>query len=583
MGVEVANLCCERLAVNPETGRQHLVERAVPTIIVRIVPTGMSEAEPIDVSHVVIGLKYKDDSKKSDRCTITIDNTDLANFDEPIWRTGSLMLVQWGYPQALSAERRMRIRKVSGFQKLEIEAVGGALTLDRIERVQSYKAPGGIRYSDVARIIAARWGFRHSSVTYIEETSQTFPVLNQFKVTDAQYLRWLANRVGFEWFIQYDGFHFHSRNYLEDATKKPRVFRYNATSTFNEVMNVAIKIDTTRVPGSLGVTTYTPDTRVRIDIDATGMSEEVKGAIVAMRAKGPSVHTASDLFIPGIDDYAGHHRVERLAPAKRDELKKNALAALQKAQSEVVKLSFTTIGDPNLYAKTRIYLDGVGKRLSQYYYVKSVEHTVAKGYTCELECVSDGSNGVSNKSRFTGATIISMNGGDGTGIANDGKPYQDVPLERRIHTLDDIERVEAREQTINRQTAQSVVPEDTGQNQSIPTTESTGPAEEVSDPETQYKGALYPGTIDLDGNPPQRDDGKHVTARPMVYKGIDGMTYVIPTVDERGGEMNPQAAAKRFQETNQHFGRYNSTGEAAEAAKRIEESQASRIRQLEGR
>lgn len=57
-------------------------------------------------------------------------------------------------------------------------------------------------------------------------------------------------------------------------------------------------------------------------------------------------------------------------------------------------MSMTIVGDPGMMAKTVVRVEGMGRRLSQAYYVRKVTSSITRsGYTCDLELVSDGHGG----------------------------------------------------------------------------------------------------------------------------------------------------------------------------------------------
>ena len=71
---------------------------------------------------------------------------------------------------------------------------------------------------------------------------------------------------------------------------------------------------------------------------------------------------------------------------------REATAKYRLATQRAVKLSLTIRGAPALLAKSVINVDGLGKRLSGKYYVKTAEHTLSgsQGYTTKLTTITDG-------------------------------------------------------------------------------------------------------------------------------------------------------------------------------------------------
>jgi hypothetical protein len=63
------------------------------------------------------------------------------------------------------------------------------------------------------------------------------------------------------------------------------------------------------------------------------------------------------------------------------------------------QLSGKLVGDPVFNAKTILQVEGIGRRLSGRWAVKSVHHVIdGNGYVCDFKAERDGDNGYGNKS-----------------------------------------------------------------------------------------------------------------------------------------------------------------------------------------
>ena len=58
-------------------------------------------------------MEYQDSEKKADQLKLTVDNWDLSNFDNPVWRAGNKVTITWGYPGRMSPVRECVIQKVT--------------------------------------------------------------------------------------------------------------------------------------------------------------------------------------------------------------------------------------------------------------------------------------------------------------------------------------------------------------------------------------------------------------------------------------------------------------------------------------
>lgn len=531
--------------------------RNAPIIQLWVIPGGMKESA--DLSDQVLGLKYEDNAKKADRLTLTIDNDDLRNFDEPVWRTGSTALVSWGYYGTMTPERRVVIRKVTGFLQLNVEGTGGEVTLDRIAHTKTFYDK---TYSQVVSEIAARWGYSAATSLWVQETHERHAAIHQANMTDAQFIRRLANNLGWVWYITHDGFHFHPRAYMQREDKR-LMYRYDPSKLDDtEIIDVSVEMDVTRVAGSMQSVGFSPAERFGIKVDATNMDDDAQ-ANLASRVIAGGLY---NMPIPGLKDVY-HHEIKRAqgVQAVPAAIRKNAQVALLKAQSNVVELMLTVVGNPNIYADTVIEIDGIGQRLSQRYYVKRVTHIINRGYTTEIECVSDGVGGHSTKSRWLPeATIIraaplkpsfvsnqqprknpGIKVGDGETVPAAGSgtfveidPYLVYRKPQPLPTVEDAPRGDP----------QLALP-------------STTPAQDK---------AVIRGNIDLTRRPHvQLDTGEVATVRSMSYQEDDGLEYLVPTVSDDGRIMSNNEAIDTFRKTGKFLGAYRNPDEATAAAEEI--------------
>jgi phage protein D len=371
--------------------------RNTPIISVSIQPEGAPKTR-VDVSDRVLTMQYEDCEHQADKLDLTVDNEDLSNFDDPVWRKGNIIIISWGYPEVMSIPRKCQIRKVMGFKSLSIEALGLEVLLNVETKVRSFE---GMSRSDVARQIANEWGYHDEALIHIQETGPSREHIAQARQTDAQMMRRLATKEGYQWYIDHDGFHFHERNFYQQSV---RTLVYFTEPEGSEISDITIENDVTRRAGSVNLKTHDPITHRHIDVEATHENQNdrsVLGAIIEAPGK-------TEKGTPGFASIA-HHLVGSTTEPNEDAAKRHAASHFRLAQQRAVKCNITMEGDPNTYAKTVINLAGVGKRLSQPYYLHGVSHSISGAYTMSLECISDGSGGHSTKSTLAvGASAVQV-------------------------------------------------------------------------------------------------------------------------------------------------------------------------------
>ena len=205
-----------------------LLSRSEPVILVRVIPEG-SHAQRVDLSDRVVSLTYEDCESKADKLVLSVDNWDLRNFDSPTWKKGNLLEVSWGYVGHMSPIRRVVIQRVTGFQTLNVEAHGLAVLLHKVAKSRTFE---NLRRSDVARELANDYGYGLDRQD-IEDTAVVLSCITQARMTDAQLLRRLADREGFQFYIDFDGLHFHRRRL---GQRPARVLRFYTPPEVGEVI-----------------------------------------------------------------------------------------------------------------------------------------------------------------------------------------------------------------------------------------------------------------------------------------------------------------------------------------------------------
>jgi uncharacterized protein len=368
--------------------------RTEPSLFVRVVPEGRA-AERVDVSERVLSFVYEDAEHKADKLVLSVDNWDLRNFDDPVWKKGNLLEVSWGYPGDMAPTRQVVIQKVTGFQVLAVEGHGTAVLMNKVARCRTFE---NVRRSDVVRRIAHDNGYG-TAVQDIEDTQHVLPLITQARMTDAQLLRRLADREGFQFYVDFDGLHFHQRRLGQRPT---RVLRWFTPPVVGEVLTINIDNDVTAKPGAVSVRGRDPIRKK--DIDERGSNDQTKRDSLAP-------------VIELVDPETGTTRFERrniaedirsTAEPSSVTAKREADARYRAAQQLTVELSASVIGDPSLLAKTVVEIQGISRRLSGKYYVKEAKHKIdGAGYTVDLKCLRDGHSelgGAPSKGKPNGGT-----------------------------------------------------------------------------------------------------------------------------------------------------------------------------------
>lgn len=367
-------------------------DRGAPAYFVAIREAG-GQAQPVEVSQQVTQLRFQDNERKVDVLSLQVDNFDLSELDKSLWAKGNFIQFTYGYEHDLAPIREAVIRSVKGFNKLTVEAHSKDVIMDRIKVRQAWE---NVTRSEVIKAIAERNGYNARELQ-IEDTQERFEILTQDNLTDAQMVRKLCEQEGFEFFVDFDGFHAHRR----DLAQAPiREFVYYTDQGGGDIIGVPqIENDITRKPGRVRVMSRDPETKETIVASADDESDptrellqEVKGLeefIITTDLDNLSFNVGSRRIPPESqptayeEDIPGHHQTQ--AEAQTD-----ARRRFRKATQRAVKLSFNAVGDPKTLAKAVIKMTNMSQRVSGRYYVQTVTHTLGSGYQMNLKTITDG-------------------------------------------------------------------------------------------------------------------------------------------------------------------------------------------------
>lgn len=241
-------------------------DRTEPVFYVRMRPLGAPKNDwrRIDLTGKVLSFEFEDVEKKADKLSLTVDNWDLSHFDDPVWRSGNTLEISWGYPGKMSMARQLVIQKITGFQQLKIEALGKEVLHGKVTQNRTFEQ---MTRSQVAEALAKEMGFRNNDELHIQDTEVVHEAITQTRMTNLQFLRKLATRENYEFYIDFDGFHFHEADLLQRPT---RVFYwFNAPDHDHmEIISIDVDHDITAKPARVKVKGRNPVQRVDVEGDA---------------------------------------------------------------------------------------------------------------------------------------------------------------------------------------------------------------------------------------------------------------------------------------------------------------------------
>lgn len=361
---------------------QSIEQRHSPILLARIEPEGGKETE-VDLSDKIISFTYTDSEKKTDKLSLSVDNFDGSAWDTGIFEKGNIIKLRWGYPGFLCPERQVVIKKATGGQVMAVEAEDRGVLMHRTTVCEDYE---NMTRSDVVRIIAERNGFG-SEAQHVEDTGEVIDIINQPNISDARMLKRLAHKHGFQFYIDWDGLHWHSRMFNQTPERVYRWYTDGGNEAPDRILTYNVENDLTAKPARTRLKGMNPKTKKPISQEAseddtkrTRLQTVVLNRDVKAGEWAQSKRTSSEEDKPTAED------TDSKAKARADGRHKRTVEA-------AVKMTITVIGDPLLLAKTVIEVQGIAERLTGKYYIKEVVHNIASGYQCTLKLITDGTRG----------------------------------------------------------------------------------------------------------------------------------------------------------------------------------------------
>jgi hypothetical protein len=299
---------------------------------------------------------------------------------------GNLLEVSWGYPGNMAPPRRVMVKKIKGFTTLEIEGQALSTLMNREVKTRHWESK---TRSEVVRELAKEHGYE-GQFADVEETDGAFEVLNQAAETDARFLRRLAAREGFEFFVDDRGLHFHQRR---QGTAPTHVLTWFSDPGRGDILSVQVESDLVKRVGKVTIKGRDPLSRRTVESSSSSANtaRSTLGELVEVVA--PETGSTS------LEQRNSTSSVHPTSASNGNRVNRESAARFCAAERATVKLSIQVVGDPTLRAKSIIELRGLTPLLSGKYYATEAKHTISSaGYTCNLKLTRDGVGRVPGKS-----------------------------------------------------------------------------------------------------------------------------------------------------------------------------------------
>jgi len=332
---------------------------------------------PLDLGTRLLSFAFEDCEEKADKLSLELDNHDLVLFDREELTGGAVLEVAWGYPGYLSPPRRVVLKSLKGFQVLKVEGQALSALMNQQQKTRRWEKK---TRAEVVREVARENGY-DGAFADVEDSKETLDVINQAAETDARFLKRLAAREGFAFYVDGSGLHWHRRR---QETAPTHTFTW-LSDDHGEVLAVDVESELVRRVGSSTVKARDPLSKTTVE-----------GSSSADTAKRSTLGDVIEVVDPKTGATSLQKRnatatVTASAAASKGQASRQAEARFVKAERETIKLSMQVVGDPTLAAKTVVEVRGISSLLSGKYYVTEAKHSIGSGgYVVDLKLTRDG-------------------------------------------------------------------------------------------------------------------------------------------------------------------------------------------------
>lgn len=341
--------------------------------------------EQPELKNAVISLDVNDDLENPSMFTLNlheglnIETQEFSWLDNKLLDPGRCADVELSLGYASRAEKSKEpviIGKIialnpsfpsTGIPTLSVQGYDHSFLLQKsvVKRARTFENERD--YGDVAKKIASEHGLAHGD---IDSTVRPCTQMTQSSSeSDYTFLKSLAGRIGYEFFVRNKKLYFRKPRDLE---KEVMTLRWGKELTsFSPRLSTAGVVSKVTVRGHNQSDPSRPITGVATLKDigfkeprAVSAAESVKNCLKK------EVET-SEHNIPVCNE---------------EDAKALAKSLLMRANNSLIEGSFECIGIPGLRPGTNVRIEGVGNRFSGKYYIKSVRHSLGgNGYTLSCE------------------------------------------------------------------------------------------------------------------------------------------------------------------------------------------------------
>lgn len=363
-----------------------------PIFILKIGKEGQ-DPEPVVLNTRLQSMKYEDNESKTDKLTLELDNFDFAFLDGDTFKKGNLLEASFGYAGNMQTVKCF-VQRISGHLtgQLSIEADHTSFLMHKNKKSRQFE---NATRSEVVKKIADDNGFGTADVD-IQDTKVRYEVIVQPAITDAEFIKRLAHKEGFVYFVDSSGLHFHEKKLDQPPVKTLRWF----TDRTGEIISGDFESESKKKKGRIQSEGRDTVTKKPITVDSKNTTVPRSSLASVLEHVDAKTGQTSLQFRLSDDDV--RPSLESNASAAKAE----SDGAFKNQERSTFKLKLDVLGDPALRAKRIVEITGIGKRWSGLWYIQKCTHEIDTHYVTKLEMVRDthnGHKGVSKDTKTSGA------------------------------------------------------------------------------------------------------------------------------------------------------------------------------------
>lgn len=314
----------------------------------------------------IISMEYEETDVGADEVTLTLENQDLQLFRNSLLIPNiGIWDMFFGWVGRMGPKRTFVTVEVSGFRVLTIRALNEPeYRLSRVSRCIPHRKS---RISDIVRDIAKR----NNMVSVTQATPFARTKKAQSNQSDAQFLKLLAEEIGFVWYVEKQGsrdrLHFLERDFKADPFDPP--VEYFIGSDPRVLSDPDYSIDVFDLFGLVETNVFDPLQKIHFTVkaDIAEVERRVAGKSSPITSASKiTLSTTSQKLLRGEEEMTGVYK---------------------QAEKGLIKATLPLLGDPFMRPKRQINLIGVPALLAGTYYVDTITYKVTpqEAFTMELK------------------------------------------------------------------------------------------------------------------------------------------------------------------------------------------------------